>query len=135
MRKHAKIALCSAFVAVFAVIATPSTVSYSREQPDPKTDATKAVLRPELVPICSCESRQGKNGTPTHYEADGVTVLRGRENPDDVGICQINLYYHEAPATKMGLDLFKEEDNITYANWLYAKEGSTPWNWSKTCWQ
>lgn len=89
----------------------------------------KTTLNPILIPICTCES--GLH----HFEADGITVKRGRVNPNDVGICQINLTYHQAQAEKMGLDLLKEEDNIKYANWLYEQSGTTPWNWSKSCWQ
>lgn len=119
-------------IAIPALCWSIGTRAVTEEPPKPQV---LVQLNPALVPICSCESKQGKNGAPTHYEADGVTVLRGRENPDDVGMCQINLHYHNATAIKMGLDLFKREDNITYANWLYEKEGSTPWNWSRKCWQ
>ncbi len=34
----------------------------------------------------------------------------------------------------MGLDLFSEDDNIAYANWLYSNEGAKPWVWSQGCW-
>lgn len=95
----------------------------------------KPVLRKELIPICSCESQRGKYGKPTHFEKDGKTVLRGKVNPLDIGMCQINLKWHGEAAKKKGLDLFKEEDNITYANYLYGKQGSQPWNWSRACWQ
>lgn len=95
----------------------------------------KVELRKELVPICACESTGSKKGTPTHYEKDGVTVLRGKINDSDTGICQINLMYHEKKAKKMNLDLFKEEDNIVFANHLYSTEGSKPWVWSKLCWE
>ena len=86
------------------------------------------IIPEELQKIFNCESGN------THYEKDGVTVLRGKLNNQDVGIAQINLYYHQKQAEEMGLDLFKEEDNIKYALWLYEKEGNTPWNWSKPCW-
>lgn len=136
-------ALAASILVFLALLVPSNTVSYqqganpSQNSSQAEIEASEAMptLKPELVSICSCESRQGKYGTPTHYEADGVTVLRGRENPDDVGICQVNLYYHEAEAKSMGLDLFKEADNITFANWLYEREGSTPWNWSRSCWQ
>lgn len=93
------------------------------------------VLKSELVRICACESRGNPDATPTHYESDGVTVLTGRINPKDIGICQINLYWHEKQATDMELDLFVENDNIKYANWLFEKDGLTPWRWSKPCWK
>lgn len=95
----------------------------------------KPTLNPALKRVCSCESNGRPDLEPNHYEADGVTVKRGRINNLDIGMCQVNLYYHEAEATRLGLDLFKEEDNITYANRLYEREGLTPWAWSKQCWQ
>jgi len=91
-------------------------------------------LYPALKRVCGCESAGDPNAEPQHYEADGVTVRYGRINSQDVGMCQINLYYHEATAIKMGLDLFNREDNIRYANYLYETQGLTPWNWSKKCW-
>ena len=119
------------------LLTSTSTIVYERESESTQNEATEVTvtLKPELVPICSCESMQGKYGTPTHYEEDGVTVLRGRVNPDDIGICQINLGYHQAAAEAQGLDLFVEADNITFANQLYEKTGSAAWSWSRSCWQ
>lgn len=93
-------------------------------------------LRPELIPICSCESTGHPDRVPRHYEDDGVTVRRGRINPNDIGMCQINIQENNngPQIRKMGLDVFKKEDNIKYANWLYDKYGTKPWNWSKHCW-
>lgn len=92
------------------------------------------VLREELVPICACESRGRRDAKPSHFNPDG-SVIRGKINPQDIGMCQINLTYHEETAASMGYDLFKEADNIKYANYLYDSQGSAPWNWSKKCWQ
>lgn len=119
------------------VLLTPSTIVYEREAESTQTETPErnVTLRPELVQICSCESMQGKYGTPTHYEEDGVTVLRGRVNPDDIGMCQINLGYHQDAAEAQGLDLFVEADNITFANLLYEQSGNQAWSWSKSCWQ
>jgi hypothetical protein len=97
--------------------------------PEKKVELTK-----ELKPICACESAGSKTKEPTQYDTDG-SVLRGKINKNDIGMCQINLIFHDKKAKEMGLDLFKEQDNIKYANWLFEKEGSTPWNWSKNCWQ
>ena len=154
MRKYAIYALVGAFVAATVLLATPTRVlEYEAPEPteidpqktpliapeqhidpEPDPEPTIELLQP-LVPICACESGQGKYGTPTHYEKDGVTVLRGKVNPRDIGICQINLDFHGARSEAMGLDVFVEADNIAYANWLYTQQGSTPWNWSKSCWQ
>lgn len=90
-------------------------------------------LRKELIPVCSCESNGKPNGIPTHYEQDGITVLRGKLNNDDIGMCQINLKWHKEVSIKMGLDLFKEEDNIIYANFLFDTRGFKDWGWSNHC--
>lgn len=95
---------------------------------------SRPTLAPELLPICSCESVGVPDAVPQHFNKDG-TVIRGKVNSDDIGMCQINLKYHKAVADKMDLDLFKEDDNIKYANYLYNKQGTKPWNWSKKCWQ
>lgn len=105
------------------------------EAPKAKNTPILPTLHPVLVPICACESTGNPNITPTHYEKDGVTVRRGRENNLDVGICQVNLYWHENEATRLGLDLMVEADNITYANRLYEQKGVIPWGWSSRCWQ
>ena len=88
----------------------------------------QVVIPEELQKIAQCESGN------THYEKDGVTVLRGKLNNLDVGKYQINLYFHQKQAEEMRIDLFSEKGNEEYALWLYEKEGSIPWNWSKSCW-
>lgn len=104
-------------------------------QPDPIEPPLLEVpeLYPALKRICSCESNGNPNGEPRQFNVDG-SVLRGRINPADVGMCQINLKYHEAQAKSMNLDLFTAYGNATYANWLYEQDGDKPWNWSKKCW-
>ena len=84
-------------------------------------------LNPALLPVSKCESG-GK-----HFNSDG-SVLRGKVNPHDIGLMQINSDYHEASAIDMGLDIYTEEGNIRYANHLYETQGLRPWNWSKPCW-
>lgn len=86
------------------------------------------MLLPELIPVCTCESG-GK-----HFTESGE-VIRGRVNKNDIGLCQINLDYHQLKAEKLGLDLFKENDNIIYANHLFTEQGYEPWSASKSCWQ
>ncbi len=96
--------------------------------PSPTPTITPSpTLLPALIPICKCESGLRQ------FNKDG-TVLRGRVNKLDVGICQINTHYHGQQALAMNLDLETESDNITYANYLYSTQGSTPWDWSKSCW-
>lgn len=81
----------------------------------------------QLEKIAFCES--GGN----QFNLDG-TVKRGIINPLDIGKFQINLKYHQTRAEAMGLNLFTLKGNTEYALWLYKTEGSSPWNWSKSCW-
>lgn len=81
-----------------------------------------------LQAIAECESGN------MHFRKDG-SVIRGIVDNRDIGRYQINLFYHGETAEKMGLDLFNEEDNETYAKWLYETQGTQPWNASKKCWQ
>lgn len=82
---------------------------------------------PTLKRICTCESGL------THYTENGE-VLRGMVNNRDIGICQINEYYHEKEIEALGIDIYTREGNINFAKHLYDKQGSAPWVWSKKCW-
>ena len=83
---------------------------------------------PILVEIARCESsfRQvDENGK----------VLVGKVNKGDIGIMQINKYYHAQKALELGFDLNTLEGNMGYAKYLYDKEGVKPWISSKPCWK
>jgi hypothetical protein len=80
-----------------------------------------------LKKIAWCESRNRQ------FNPDG-TVLRGVVNAQDVGKHQINEKYHLADSIKLGFDIHTLEGNTAYAEYLYSKQGSTPWNWSAHCW-
>jgi hypothetical protein len=82
---------------------------------------------PVMVDIASCESHFRQ------YDADG-SVFRGTVNHGDVGIMQVNEYYHADIADKLGLDLYTIQGNVAYARYLYEKEGTQPWVSSKPCW-
>ncbi len=95
---------------------------------------TTPELDPTLKRICSCESNGHPNGEPRQFNQDG-SVVTGKINPLDTGMCQINLKYHQATAERLGYDLFTEYGNASYATYLFETQGTTPWNWSKSCWQ
>ena len=82
---------------------------------------------PIMAEIARCESGF------RHYLADG-TVLRGRINPKDVGVMQINTYYHGETADELGLNLLNFDQNMVYARHLYENQGTQPWFWSEKCW-
>lgn len=83
---------------------------------------------PEIMKnIARCESGERQ------FNQDG-TVLRGQLNPHDVGYFQINEQYHLEKSKSLGYDIYSFDGNIRYALWLYEREGTRPWNWSKSCW-
>lgn len=83
---------------------------------------------PILAEIARCESSFRQHGP------DG-SVLRGKVNKGDIGIMQINKYYHEEDAEKLGFDIYTLEGNLGYAKWLYGKYESDPWVHSSRCWK
>ena len=82
---------------------------------------------PLMIDIARCESQFRQ------YDADG-SVHRGVVNNKDVGVMQVNEYYHSAVAKKLGLDLYTIQGNVAYARYLYDKEGLQPWVSSSPCW-
>ena len=83
---------------------------------------------PILVEIARCES------SFRQVDANG-NLLRGKVNKGDVGLMQINEYYHADKAESMGFDLETLNGNMGYAKYLYDKEGVKPWVSSKPCWK
>ncbi len=82
---------------------------------------------PLLAEISRCES------TFRQFDRDG-NVIRGKVNSDDIGIMQINKYYHEEDSVKLGFDIYTIDGNLGYARWLYNKYGDKPWVSSSPCW-
>ncbi len=81
---------------------------------------------PIMADIARCESRFRQ------YDADG-NVLRGQVH-SDVGVMQINEYYHGKEARALGYDLYTLDGNMAFARYLYEREGTTPWLSSSYCW-
>lgn len=82
---------------------------------------------PILADIAWCESRM------RHFGEDGK-IFRGKANPNDVGVMQINTGFHSEDAKELGIDLYSLSGNLAYAKHLYEKEGTKPWRASKPCW-
>lgn len=83
---------------------------------------------PIMAEIAKCESRF------RHFGANGK-VLRGEVATEDVGVMQINEFYHEDRAKVFGINLHTLDGNLAYAKWLYNREGTLPWFSSSKCWQ
>ena len=99
----------------------------------PQSQSVEAYVReyfadtPVMAAVAQCESRFRQ------YDKNG-SVLRGEAVAEDVGVMQVNETYHKKTADKLGLNLHTMEGNVSYARYLYEKEGTVPWNSSKKCW-
>ena len=90
--------------------------------------SNEAGVDPQMaINIAKCESglRQFNN--------DGE-VVRGKVNPADVGVFQINETFHLKSSRNRGYDIHTTEGNIGYAMYLIKRQGTVPWNYSKNCW-
>lgn len=83
---------------------------------------------PILAEIARCESSFRQIGK------DGL-VLRGKVNKSDLGLLQVNEFYHGERAIDLGFDLKTVNGNLDYAKYLYEKEGTKPWSASAKCWK
>lgn len=114
-------------------MAEGSAVEQIQEEPVRLAYKTEEVVReyfqdvPVMIEIARCES------TFRHELADG-SILRGRVDPADTGVMQINRRYHQGTADAMSLNLNNIYDNMAYARHLYEREGTRPWSSSAPCW-
>ena len=100
----------------------PLTEAYEWQEPQ-----ENIAIPPELVRIAECESNN------EHFNEDG-TVLRGIENPQDIGRWQINLDAWGDRAKELGYDIFDEKGNALMALYIFYEEGIHHWRYSKSCW-
>jgi hypothetical protein len=120
-----------------AAQAKPLKYSTVSKETSSGTSVAKAVVEarvreyfsdvPVMANIAWCESKF------THSDRNG-NVLRGIV-ASDVGVMQINEYYHTQTAHKLGIDLHSLTGNLAYARYLYEREGTRPWNSSAHCWK
>ena len=134
------IASISLFSSVFSANTFDTTQEIAQATPKAvSSEAVKAPLtfesivrnrfadKPVLVKIAICESGL------KHFDKNGE-VLKGWMTPQDIGVMQINKSYHLEKSKEMGLDIYKLEDNLTYAEYLYKTQGVGPWYASAPCW-
>jgi hypothetical protein len=82
---------------------------------------------PVLIDIARCES------TFRQYDANG-NILRGKVNPADIGVMQINEKYQLEKAESLGYDIRTTAGNVAFAEYLYDTQGAAPWSASEPCW-
>ena len=88
----------------------------------------RSVLPPIFVSIAKCE------GWP-HWDKKTGEVIKGKVNPLDIGLLQINLTHNGEKAKQLGYDVFSLEGNLLMAKYLYEKNGLSDWRHSKYCWK
>ena len=84
-------------------------------------------LPPVMQRIAQCESRA------QHVTRHGK-VVRGKRNPYDIGLFQINTVFWGKKAQELGYNLYTPEGNEQMARYLFAHYGSVPWQSSIACW-
>ena len=97
------------------------------EPPSPVIVVQEDPLPPVLQRIAQCES-WGQQWT-----RDGK-VLRGKRNPQDLGLFQINAVVWAQQAEALGYDLHTRDGNTQMARYIFAHYGSAPWQASAKCW-
>ena len=116
-----------------ATVASNDAVNRSQKETSNPNNGIESSTReyfqdvPLMAEIAKCESRFRQ------FEKDGST-FRGIVNNKDVGVMQINEYYHLKRAKKLGIDIYTVEGNLKYGRLLYSEEGSDPWSSSAPCW-
>lgn len=78
--------------------------------------------------IISCESQIYKRAKNENLDKNGNVWS------SDHGYWQINDFYHEESAKKMGLDIYNWQDNLEYGAYLMKIQGTAPWSASRYCW-
>lgn len=105
----------------------------SKAQSNTASTTAKATISDKDLPqvlldIRWCESRDDQSKKGKNYDKKGVLWS------EDIGVFQINDYWHEASAKKLGYDIYTQEGNTAYALVLYNANGTKDWDASKPCW-
>jgi hypothetical protein len=85
---------------------------------------------PVLIEIAYCESRF------RHFNNEGNAIKN--KDTSATGVMQIMASIHEEDAEKLGMDINTLEGNVRFAQYLYDKYGTKPWEAdkkSKNCWE
>ena len=127
----------SAVMILSALYGSPQAIENSATTMPIKQEITNSNLEqytreyyqdtPILAEIAKCESKF------TQFDKNGK-VIRGKANRSDVGVMQINEFYHLDQAKKLAIDIYSVDGNLEYAKAIYDKHGTTPWSSSQKCW-
>ncbi len=91
--------------------------------------SAKYGVNPEwALKIAKCESDLRQ------YDPETGDVLRGKQNPQDVGVFQINEKYHLEKSRELGFNIYTIKGNVEYGLWLMKNGGRQHWDYSRPCW-
>lgn len=148
--KKSKISVLVALIIIvlFALIFPTPTASEEPQVPTvvAEEEVEIAVQEKNVIPkvlwdISWCESRNDQSAIGYNYHnqivvnADGSTSTKRVMWSRDIGLFQVNEYYHANAAKAMGYDIYTVDGNTKYALYLYTKNGTSDWNASKACWE
>lgn len=77
--------------------------------------------------VIKCESS-------SDHSRKGFNYNDGKLWSTDVGYWQLNDYYHQEAAKKLGFDIYDWKGNLEYGFLLMKNEGLKPWEASRHCW-
>lgn len=78
--------------------------------------------------VIQCESQMNGSAINENKDENGITWSK------DIGLFQINNYFHEKTMNDMGLNINNQWDNLEYGFILISKQGLSAWKASKSCW-
>lgn len=83
---------------------------------------------PYMIYVANCESRG-----LIHRKGD--KLLPNASGGSDRGVLQIHMNTHGAEIQKMGLNIDNNGDYFYFTRILFDRNGVSPWNSSKHCWE
>ena len=104
-----------------------TTTNYTKETITINDKEIPTEIPPVMKRIAKCESNN------SHFDSKGNVTL-GKVDKNDIGKYQISFTHHGKSAMQMGLNLWDEKDNETYALYLYHTQGTSLWFRSAKCW-
>jgi hypothetical protein len=118
----------AAFTAPVALADSAAIVPPTVQNPETMREYVQEYFKdtPILAAIAECESHMRQFGK------DGEVIKNPKSTA--IGVMQIMSSLHIETAEELGLDITTTEGNLAYAQYLYDKQGTKPWNSSKSCW-
>jgi len=124
-----KYAFCLAtfFILSSGVVSAQAVATTTTSQSVEETVREYFADIPVMIEIARCESK-------FRQFADSGNVLRGGAGGQMVGVFQFFDRYHTSPAYDLGFDIETLEGNLEYARYTYERQGTSPWDSARHCW-